>query len=58
MDQTVPDPFWHGLAAAALEPGLRRVLLFDADLVTLQTAVSSLQQLLAIATEQPVQRVH
>lgn len=55
MDKAVPNSFWQGLAAAALEPGLRQVLLFDADSATLETAVSSLQQLLAITTEQQIQ---
>lgn len=57
MAETVPDSFLCGLAAAALEPGLRQVLLFDADFTALETAVSLLHQLLTLTTTQTVQVV-
>ncbi len=51
------DSFICGLAAAALEPGLRQVLVLDADFSDMETAASILQQLLALATNQRVHTV-
>lgn len=47
----ITDPLVRGLACAALEPGLRRVLLFDADFETLETAVPLFQSMLQTTTE-------
>lgn len=58
MNKVVSDSLLRGLACAALEPGLRQVLLFDADFVVLETAVSNLQQMLQLTTRQDVQVVH
>ncbi len=57
MTAPLPDSLLHGLAAAALEPGLRQVLLFDADFTLLETAVSLLRQMLTHTTQQDVQVV-
>ncbi|MCB8939257.1 MAG: hypothetical protein H6655_12650 [Ardenticatenaceae bacterium] len=55
MDKSALDSLTRGLACAALEPGLRRVLLFDADFLVLETAVSHLSQMLHLTTGE---RVH
>ena len=57
MDKSVFDTLTRGLACAALEPGLRRVLLFDADFLVLETAVSHLRQMLRLTTGQHVHTV-
>lgn len=57
MTTLLPDSLLRGLATAALEPGLRQVLLFDADFTLLETAVSLLRQMLAHTTQQDVQVV-
>lgn len=54
MNDTVSNSLLHGLACAALEPGLQQVLLFDADFMILETAVSHLRQILHITTGQNV----
>lgn len=54
MSKTVPESLLYGLAAAALEPGLRQVLLFDADFEVLSTTVSILHQFLTVTTEREV----
>lgn len=48
------DPLVRGLACAALEPGLRRVLLFDASFETLETAVPLFQSMLQTTTDTAV----
>ncbi len=51
---TITDPLVRGLACAALEPGLRRVLLFDASFETLETAVPLFQTMLQTTTSTAV----
>jgi magnesium chelatase subunit D len=48
------DHCLDGFAAAALDPQLRQILLFDADIVMLETAASLLKQLLVLTTQQAV----
>lgn len=46
----ITDPLVRGLVCAALEPGLRQVLLFDAGFETLETAVPLFQAMLQTTT--------
>ena len=46
----ITDPLVRGLACAALEPGLRQVLLFDAGFETFETAVPLFQSMLQTTT--------
>jgi magnesium chelatase subunit D len=46
----ITDPLVRGLACAALEPGLRRVLLFDTGFEALETAVPLFQSMLQTTT--------
>lgn len=50
----ITDPLVRRLACAALEPGLRRVLLFDAGFETLETAVPLFQSMLQTTTRTAV----
>lgn len=50
----ITDPLVRGLACAALEPGLRRVLLFDASFEALETAVPLFQTMLQTTTDMAV----
>lgn len=50
----ITDPLVRGLACAALEPGLRRVLLFDVAFETLETAVPLFQSILQTTTDTAV----
>lgn len=45
------DPFMRGLACAALNPGLRSVLVFDAPIATLKAAAHNLAQMLEVVTD-------
>lgn len=54
----VPEKsFLRGLACAALSPGLRSVLLFDASPLGLRASVLTLAQMLTITTQKPVRVV-
>ncbi len=55
---SLANPFLRGLACAALEPELRRVLLFDASFETLETAVSLFQAMLQTTTGAKVKVVN
>lgn len=48
------DDFLNGLACAALEPGLRQVLLLDTDLSVLSVAASKLRDMLQVTTNYDV----
>jgi magnesium chelatase subunit D len=56
-DDWLSAPFVRLLACAALSPGLRSVLLYDADPGTLDLATSLLGRLLRLVTGDPVERV-
>jgi magnesium chelatase subunit D len=51
------DPFWRGLACAALNPGLRGVLAFDAEPTVLRMVATQMAQLLEGVTGQRVRLV-
>src|SRR6266568_4407505 len=52
---TLADPFTKGLACAAIHPGLRSILVFDAPYIGLKTAAAVLAQMLECSTGQKVQ---
>ena len=52
------SPLMQGLAGAALQPGLRSVLVFDSSPTLLRTAARLLSEMLAVTTEQPVKLVY
>lgn len=56
-DLTLRDSFLRGLACAALSPGLRSVLMFDATPMRLRSAADAIAQFLKIATGQEVNLV-
>lgn len=45
------NPLMRGLACAALDPGLRSVLVFDGAIATLQSAAHTLAQMLEVVTD-------
>lgn len=51
------DPLMRGLACAAIAPSLRSVLVFDADLTTLQFAAEAIAKMLEAVTSQKVEKV-
>lgn len=53
-DLTLSDPLLRGLACAALNPGLRSVLMFDATPMSLRVATDTIVQFLQIVTRQQV----
>jgi magnesium chelatase subunit D len=54
---TLPQSLMTGLACAALNPGLRNILVFDASYDVLNEAASALTQLLEAATGKEVERI-
>ena len=53
-DLTLSDPLLRGLACAALNPGLRSVLMFDATSMSLRVAADAIAQFLQVVTGQQI----
>lgn len=51
---SLTDPFTRSLACAAISPGLRSILVFDASPKTLRLAAQTTTQMLEVVTEHPV----
>lgn len=56
FDYTLDDPYIKSLACAALNTGLRSILIFDAPYVALQQLAEILAQMLTAVTEQVVEQ--
>ena len=54
---SLSDPFTRGLACAALQPGLRSILVFDAKPPTLQAAAQTWSEMLTAVTDKCVEIV-